>query len=273
MAIGDYTSSLRVEAPLAGNNPLQIPIRLSIIRPRPLTEAFRITPFAGTGLCGNFGDGSAALRAAFGDLDSAVADRDGNIFLSDPANNIVRRVSVDGIITRFAGNNLRGDSGDGSQAAIAQLNFPTGLAIDSSGALFIADTGNRKIRRVAPDGTISTLASNVGGVRGLAVAGDGSLLVAVLSDHLIGRVSMQGQTTVFAGQAGVPGFRGDGGQASNARLNPPHDVFADSRGLVYIADTGNHRIRRIDDKGYLFTELSRVATAERRRPADRQRCP
>lgn len=253
LPLGNYTGSLRVDAPLAGNSPLQFPIRLSVIRPRPLNEAFRITPFAGSGLRGNFGDGSAALRAAFGDLDSVAVDRDGNVFLSDPVNNIVRRIGVDGVISRYAGNNFRGDSGDGAQANIAQLNFPTGLAIDNSGALFISDTGNRKIRRVAPDGTISTLASNVGGVRGLAIARDGSLLVAVPSDHIIGRVTMGGQTTVLAGEVNVAGFRGDGGLAAGARFNAPQDVFVDARGLIYITDTGNHRIRRIDDKGVIET--------------------
>ena len=241
LPLGNYTGSLRIDAPLAGNSPLQIPIRLSVIRPRPLNEASRISTLAGTGLRGNFGDGSAALRAAFGDLDSVAVDRDGNIFLSDPANNIVRRIAVDGTITRYAGNNLRGDSGDGSQATIAQLNFPTGLAIDNTGTLFISDTGNRKVRRVAPDGTITPLASSVGGVRGLALARDGSLLVAVPSDHIVGRITTQGQTTVFAGQVGVSGFRGDGGPAAAARLNGPQDVFVDARGVVYIADTGNHR--------------------------------
>jgi uncharacterized protein (TIGR03437 family) len=124
------------------------------------------------------------------------------LFIADVANNRIREVS-NGFITTVAGNGTRGYSGDGGPAIAAQLNSPAGIAIDRNGALYIADSGNNRIRKVV-NGTIST----------------------------------------FAG-TGTPGFSGDNGPAAEAELNFPIGVLADPAGNIYIADTGNSRVREV----------------------------
>lgn len=242
---GDYSGVVRVDSPASGNGPLTLPVKLSVVPAPSVTLSYRITTMAGLGVRGNFGDNGAALRASFADLDSAAIDRDGNVYLSDPASNLVRRISVSGVITRLAGSGTRGDSGDGGAATIAQMNVPSGLGVDSSGVVYICDSGNRKVRKVAADGSISTLASNVGACRGLAVDQGGNVFIAVPQEHVVRRITPNGQITVYAGQAGLPGFRGDGGTPSGARLNTPLDVAVDPGGRILIADTANHRIRRV----------------------------
>ena len=242
---GDYTGTLRVDAPLAGNSLLRAPVKLTVVLPRPVSEAYRITTAAGNGQRGNFGDGQPATRAFFGDLDSIALDRDGNIFLSDPASNVVRRIGQDGVIARYAGTAQRGSGGDGGSALLAQLSSPSGLAVDAAGNLFIADTGNGKIRRVTPDGVISTFASGVGPARGIAVDSGGNVYLTVAPMHAILRVTRAGQISLYAGEPGVAGFRGDGGVPGAARLSGPLDIFVDAKDQVFIADSGNNRIRRV----------------------------
>ena len=243
---GEYTGAVRVDAPLAGNSPLRVPVKLTVVLPRPVSQSYRIATIAGSGQRGNFGDSQPAVRASFADLDSAAVDREGNIFLTDPAANVVRRIGLDGVITRFAGNGARGAGGDGGSALLAQLNSPSGIALDAAGNLFIADTGNGRVRRVTADGaTISTFASGVGPGRGIAVDSSGNVFLAVPPAHAILRVTPSGQISLYAGDPGVAGFRGDGGSPAAARLSNPLDLFIDRRDRLFIADTGNHRIRRV----------------------------
>ena len=242
---GEYTGSVRVEAPLSANAPVLIPVKLTVVAPRPISQSYRISTIAGTGQRGNFGDNQPAVRASFGDLDSLATDRDGNIYVTDPSFNVVRRIGTDGSITRFAGNGRRGDTGDNGPALLAQLDSPTGLAVDTAGNVYIADTGNGRVRRVTRDGTIKTLVSGVGPCRGIAVDSSGIVYVAVPALHVIVRVTPEGRPSIFAGAVGAAGFRGDGGTPAAALLSGPLDVFVDARDRLYIADTGNHRIRRV----------------------------
>ncbi len=245
---GEYNGAVRVDAPLAGNSPLRVPVKLTVVLPRPVSQSYRIATIAGNGQRGNFGEGQPAARASFSDLDSAAIDRDGNIFISDPVANVVRRIGQDGVITRFAGNGARGPGGDGGAALLAQLNSPSGIALDAAGNLYIVDTGNGKIRRVTADGaTISTFASGVGPGRGIAVDSGGNVFLAVPPAHALLRITPTGQIGVYAGDPGVAGFRGDGGSPAAARLSNPVDLFIDRRNQLFIADSGNHRIRRVTD--------------------------
>ena len=198
---------------------------------------------AGNGQRGNFGDNQPATRASFSDIDSVAIDRDGNIFVSDPVAHVVRRIGTDGVISRYAGNGRRGEGGDAGQALLAQLDTPAGLAVDAAGTLYIADSGNSKIRRVTREGTITTLAADVGPCRSVAVDSNGNAYVTVPALHVILRVTPSGQISLFAGSVGVAGFRGDGGPPAAALLSGPLDVFVDAKDRLFIADTRNHRIR------------------------------
>ena len=176
LELGEYTGTVRIDSPPAGNAPLRVPVKLTVVLPRPVSQSYRITTVTGNGQRGNFGDGQPAPRASFAELDSAAVDRDGNIFITDPAANVVRRIGADGVITRFAGTGLRGFAGDGGSPLLAQLNSPNGIALDAAGNVFIADSGNGRVRRITADGaTISTLASGVGPGRGIAVDSSGNV--------------------------------------------------------------------------------------------------
>jgi uncharacterized protein (TIGR03437 family) len=181
-------------------------------------------------------------------------------------------VTPQGIISTVAGNGTPGFSGDGGPATSAQLSFavgyPSGLAVDASGNLFIADPGNNRIRRVTPQGTITTVAGNGGAgfsgdggpatsgqldsPGGVAVDASGNLFVVGLSDSRIRKVTPQGTITTVAGN-GVPGFSGDGGQAVTARLCYPWGVAVDKPGNLFVADSGNSRIRKVTPQGTITT--------------------
>jgi len=170
------------------------------------------------------GDGGPATSAQL-NLPYAVAvDISGNLYIVDKDNNRIRKVDTAGIISTVAGNGTAGFSGDGGPAAAAQLNTPYGVAVDSTGNLYIADQYNQRIRKVSTNGIITT------------VAGSGALEIDVY-----GRGYVRG------------GFSGDGGSATNAQLNTPLDVTVDNIGNLYISEYYNHRIRKIDTNGIIST--------------------
>src|SRR5579864_1585416 len=127
---------------------------------------YRIETVAGSSL---IGDGGPATAAQIGSIQGLAVDRSGNLYLSDTDHHRVRKINAAGIISTLAGTGTAGFSGDGGPAASAQLNLPYGLAADSSGALYVADLGNNRVRRIGPDGVIATFAG--AGVQGSA--GDG----------------------------------------------------------------------------------------------------
>lgn len=205
-------------------------------------------------------DGSSTQLSAgaFG----LVADGAGNVFAADEHNNVVLRISAGGVTTTVAGTGKPGLSGDGGPAAAAQLNFPIGLALDGAGNLYIADSGNQRIRMVSPSGVITTAADLSGDlaagpapstivalITGLAVDPGGNLFVEESSASFTGirRISTDGTITTIAG-TGAAGYSGDGGPAINAQLNPSTDELGnslafDSAGNLYVADGGNRVVR------------------------------
>lgn len=222
-----------------------------------------ITTIAGIGTPGYSGDGGRATAASISQPSGLCMDGAGNLYFADSGNSLVRRIdAISGIITTVAGTPLgQGYSGDGGAATAATLASPRGVAFDAAGDLFIADTSNNVVREVNADsGNIQTVVGN--GVRGyngdsipatsaalnspwtVAIGADNSIYIADLANNRVRKVTA-GTITTVAGTGGR-GFNGDGGPAAAAVLNDPTSVVLDPAGNLYIADSENNRIRKIN---------------------------
>lgn len=228
-------------------------------------KAQYVTTFAGTGTASFGGDGGAALSATMNTPSRCIFDAAGNMYIADATNNRVRKVTTStGIITTVAGSGTAGFSGDGSAATAANLNSPTGLALDGAGDLYIADLYNHRIRKVTlSTGIITTVAGSnttgafagdggaatsarLNGPFGIAFDAAGDLFIADQNNHRIRRVNMStGIISTFAGSA-TSGYTGDGGAATSATLSSPAGVSIDAAGNVYIADYFNNAIRMVE---------------------------
>lgn len=229
-------------------------------RVRKVTPDGLVTAVAGNGTPGYSGDGGPALNAQLGYVGGIAVDGSGNLFISDVNTNRVRKVSPDGIITTVAGNGTAGFSGDGGSATSAQLNEPLGLATDTGGNLFIADSHNNRVRKVSQDGIITTVvADNTCCYSGVAVDAFGNLFIAIaaasddeyatnLADY-IRKVSPNGTVTTVAG-SGTSGYSGDGGPAIMAQLKGSVSVTVDGGGNVFVADSGNNAVRVLRPTNY-----------------------
>ncbi len=209
-----------------------------------------ITNVAGIGESGYRGDGGPAVRAWLYDPFGIALDKPGNLYIADSGNRRVRRVDTSGIITTVAGSGEEGYGGDGGPAVEAQLGGAVRVAVDGSGTLYISDAQYHRIRRVNASGTITSVVSETIQPQGLAVDGSGNLYIAQFTRVL--RLDTSGTVTTVAG-TGELGFSGDGGAAVEARLNGLRDVAIDASGNLYIADSYNQRIRRVDTSGIITT--------------------
>jgi uncharacterized protein (TIGR03437 family) len=188
---------------------------------------YTISTFAGSSV---LVEGGAAVAAIFSQNEGLAVDSQGNVYVSDAGDNHVRKITPDGAIRTVASTGL---------------NQPYGLALDSAGSLYIADLGNQCVRRVNSDGTLSmVVAQGLSAPRNLAFDLDGSLLISDFGSSQVFRYSSAGILSVVAG-TGTPGFSGDNGPAASAQLNAPAALTVDSSGALYIADSGNNRIRKI----------------------------
>ena len=203
-----------------------------------------ISTIAGTGTAGFSGDGSAASKAQMNFPTGIAIDGSGNLYIADFLNLRVRKIDSSGNINSVAGNGVLSFSGDGGPALNAQLNAPQGLAVDSAGNLYISDTNNNVVRKVARNGTITTFAGSLNAPRGLAVDSADNVYIADSLNAKVLKVTPGGTVTTVAG-SGTPGFGGDGAAASSAQLNLPTGVAVDTAGNLYIADFGNNRIRKV----------------------------
>lgn len=221
-----------------------------------------ISTIAGNGTDGYGGDGAAAGSAQLSSPTHMVLDSSGNLYISDSGNNVIRMVSTAGTISTIAGSVCTSDqttscgagySGDGGNATAALLNNPLGLAIDSAGSVYIADSGNNVIRKIS-GGTISTLPVTVklNHPDDVVIDSSGNLYIADTNNSRIIRVTSAGAVSNFAG-TGVSGFGGDNGPAIRAQLSFPAALALDGSGSLYIADTLNSRIRRVAKDGTITT--------------------
>lgn len=228
-----------------------------------------IETVVGTGVPGYSGDGGPAIDAQLNILPEGLAfDSAGDLYIADLYNQVVRKVSPDGIITTVAGNGTEGYRGDGGQATNAELDYPFDVAVDWLGDLFIADTVNNVIREVFPDGTIATVAGNgSGGYSGdggyatdaelfrpgaIAVDQFGNLFIADESNNVIREVTPDGIIHTVVGNGSV-GYTGDGGPATDAALGYPADVKVDAAGDLFFSDYANNVIREVTPDGIIHT--------------------
>lgn len=245
-------------------------------RVRTITGAGTVRTIAGTGEAGYAGDGGPATQAELDAPQALALDSAGNLYIADARNNRVRRVDTAGVITTVAGTGEAGFSGDGGPPRRAQLNQPTGLAIGFNDRLYIADSGNDRVRLITTDGVLVTVAgtgddgyAGDGGPatqallrspRGLAFDTEGNLYIVDAFNDRIRRVDVTGRIATVAG-TGEEGYAGDGGAATAAQLRldlgavdvSGSAVAVDSRGDLYIADSADHRVRRVDTAGVITT--------------------
>jgi predicted phage tail protein/sugar lactone lactonase YvrE len=230
------------------------------------------------------GDGGPATSALVHQPRDVAVDAAGNVYVADTSNHRIRRVSTTGAITTVAGNGTSGFSGDGGPATSAQLRFPEGVWVDAGGDLYIADTGNHRVRKVDTSGVISTVAgtgtagfsgdggpataAQLNGPRDITTGGANLYIVDGLN-HRIRRVTIAGTISTFAGN-GVEGYAGDGGAATSARLNDPSGVAYDTvTSNLLVSDTDNHRVRVIGPSGNISTFIGTGAPGDTVHPRNK----
>lgn len=265
------------------------------------------------------GDGGPATQARFGRPSGLAIDGSGNLYIADTDNDRIRKVSAGGIISTVLGNGTKNFSGDGGPAAAAELNWPSGLAFDAAGDLFIADVFNARVRKISPAGIMTTVAgvgsTNLSVPRAtgdggpatsaeitaedvavdsagnlfiasynrvrkvapdgtittvippgdlfpsaLALDSAGNLYIADGFKNRVRKMTKDGVVTTIAGD-GSPGSGGDGGRATAAQLYNPRGIAVDAAGNVFIADSDNNRIRKIDTSGIISTVAGRATFA------------
>jgi len=235
-----------------------------------------IETIAGNGTIGYSGDGGSATAAAFKSISDIAVDVYGNIYATEYANHVIRKINVLGIIETIAGNHTPGFSGDGGLATAAQFYLPCGLAIDPIGNIYVADMGNKRIRRIDTAGIVTTFAGN----GTLGFSGDGGQATAAALSQPMGlavdsadnvyiadqtsrirKIDSAGIITTIAGN-GIYGWSGDNGPAIVAELYDATGVSVDASGNVYIADIRNYTVRKISGQVKISLTNSDIAKRE-----------
>jgi sugar lactone lactonase YvrE len=234
-----------------------------VVQAQSLYERYTFRAFAGTPPGGNV-DGRGAT-ARFSLPSGMTADSHGNFYVADAGNQTIRKVTSAGVVFTLAGMGQTFGSADGSGAS-ARFNSPSDCAIDKAGNIYVADTGNHTIRKISPGGAVTTLAGKAGVAGsadgsagsatfnqpfGVAVDQSGSVYVADTSNSTIRKISVTGEVVTLAGSAGVPGS--SDGIGTIARFRTPAGIAIDATGTIYIGDTGNNTIRKIDTSGVVST--------------------
>jgi len=230
------------------------------MRVRVITPAGMVTTLAGSGQAG-YVDG-VGLDAQFKSPASLAVDQAGNVYVADTTNNRIRKIAPDGTVTTLAGSTETGYAAGYADGPASQALFqgPRSVDVDGAGNVYVADTGNHCIRVISPGGATSFIVTTLAGTpepgyadgqgavarfnfpSGIAVDAQGNLYVADTANHRIRKITPDGTVTTLAG-SGTPGNAD--GPATEARFRGPEGVAVDAAGNVYVADTGNHRIRKI----------------------------
>jgi sugar lactone lactonase YvrE len=218
---------------------------------------------AGTGEAGYSGDGGKATEATFGDIWNVVGDPQGNLYIADGTNHRVRKIDPNGIVTTVAGNGSENFSGDGGPAVDAGIPGPDGVALGPDGSLYICDTTDARVRKMTPDGKITTVAGNGeedytgdGGkateaaisktIENLGIDPKGNLYLSDGDNNVIRIIDTNGIINTFAG-TGEEGFNGDGKPLKETNINHPRDLYVDAQGNIIFAENAvtSTRIRII----------------------------
>ncbi|HKS38707.1 MAG TPA: hypothetical protein VJW76_16050, partial [Verrucomicrobiae bacterium] len=217
------------------------------------------------------GDGGPATEAFLNAPQGVAVALDGTVYIADRGTSRVRKVDTNGIITTVAGTGAFGFSGDGGPAVLAQISSPYGVALGPDGSLYIADYGNRRVRRVSADGIITTVAggmivpgpeigdggpatrAEIGQPWRVAFDADGNMYIVDRGFYRIRRVGIDGIITTIAGAGGTGGYGGDGGPAALALFGQVEDIAVAPDGSFYIADRSNARVRLVGTEGIITT--------------------
>jgi sugar lactone lactonase YvrE len=218
---------------------------------RKVSPGGAVGTLAGSGLPG-FGDGTGSA-ASFNSPNGIAVDSSGNVYVADTNNHRIRKITPAGVVSTFAGSGSPGFA-EGTGTA-ARFNSPWGIAIDDSGTLYVADSSNTRIRTISPAAEVGTLAEAGDGTSfnypyGIAVDTAGNVYVADGFTHRISMIDPDGFVSILAG-SGTAGFADATGE--EASFKNPSGVAVDAGGNVYVADTGNYKIRRIDANGTVTT--------------------
>jgi sugar lactone lactonase YvrE len=209
-----------------------------------------------TTVAGGFiGDGGQALQSSLnlGYGGAMSFDNNGNLYVADSADYRVRKVSPAGVITTLAGNGKTGYSGDGGLATAATLNYPSGVAADQNGNVFISDLANHAVRKVDSTGIITSFAGPFSHSLGLVTDPSGNLYVADGGTCVVWKVTPSGEMSIVAGVQNQCGYNSDGIPATQSWLFFPDALALDAMGNLYIADVENFRIRKVDSGGTIST--------------------
>jgi sugar lactone lactonase YvrE len=228
---------------------------------------YTINTIAGIATLGFSGDNGQASLAELNAPTAVTVDGLGNIYIADFLNVRIRKINTNGIISTIAGNGTQGFSGDNGLATSAQIDLPSGLAIDTIGNVYFCDQSSR-VRKISTAGVITTIAgtgtAGYSGDNGMATAAQlnnpsdievdvfGNIFIADKLNHRIRKINSSGIISTIAG-TGTAGYSGDNGQATSATLNLPYNVKVSTSGSIYINDKFNSRIRKINSNGIITT--------------------
>ena len=220
---------------------------------RLITDQSITSTFVGDGRSGFVNAPDTAARFAF--PAAAAVDSSGNIYIADNGNNVIRKVTTKGNVTTLAGSGTRG-AGNGTGTA-ASFNQPVGLCVDNAGNVYVADQGNNMIRKITPQGVVTTVAGNgTAGLMngkslntefnqpsGVAIDAKGNLFVGDTNNNVIREIATTGDVTTYAG-SGQQGSNNAG--LTDSSFNSPEGLVVDTFGRVFVVDTGNNLIRMIN---------------------------